>query len=172
MKAQKRKMNNLLNQLSKTSRTTHLSEFVPAWQVDLARFTNEALEGRKAFLGAILRSSHPLYLNYSEDPMEDQIPGKWIEVGKHVWRIPPEISSYVDILYRWLSYGNWLLYKSSPESPVWRFAWRGDINGIIESMVRANIQFCIYAFHDNDPWFIFLNPQYFDMSGAARDRTH
>lgn len=161
-------MNVLLEQLAKTCRMTRLSESIPAWQASLARPTGEAIEGRKAFLAGLLRSRHELCLSYSEDPQEDGVPGQWIPLGKHVWRVPQEISNHVDLLYRWLCYGDWVLYKPSGEARLWRFVWNSLAETVIESLVRADIRFCIYSFHDNDPWFIFLNPTHFEITGMPR----
>ena len=130
---------------------------LPAWEIGSSwRRSREADACKQQILDLVLRNSQVLILDYSESPFEDSLEGDWEELAKGIWVVPSDVRSTP--LYHWLLKGNWALYSclGSLKKP-WIFGTHRKPKQVLEELRKENIEFCLYSFHDNDPWFLFLN---------------
>jgi hypothetical protein len=115
-----------------------------------SRDTIEKIE--ENIISNIIISTAMLHLQYSENPLEDGISGQWKCIDSDFWAVPSDVN--VSELIKWLYFGNWVIYeKRNVNSDVWRMPSVSEPAKIVESVLDFGIQWALYSFHDNSPWF-------------------
>lgn len=102
----------------------------------------------------LLVSEERLFLEYGEDPLDDDIPGEWRSIDKGIWIVPDTVRIRFDVFARWLNCGNWVLYLSS-QDVSFRLGSTIEANTVLRKMDSEMVYFCISSYYDNDPWFIY-----------------
>lgn len=108
---------------------------------------------RRRLLAEVLRCFPGSYLDYGEDPVAEGLRGGWRRASPRAgaaWVIPHEAD--LEELYGWLYLGNWTIYGAETDDPrivellgagpPWTELWN-----------RTSVQFVLFAYHDNDPWY-------------------
>lgn len=126
-------------------------------QLGLRRSSAQYRQQKKQLLAKFLCEFSGCYLDYSENPIDDGLPGQWERAGDIRWMVPADVA--VGDFYEWLYLGNWGLFKLETglglDDPIGLVA-----NGpeeIIDTMRRNGVVAYLSAYHDNDPWTIAVN---------------
>ena len=99
----------------------------------------------------------PLVLMIDENPQEFDIGGSWAHAGAGTWRVPAACDLPA-LLSRVLEAGDWSLYSSHelvlPERIPDAFRVHPSE---VASFARAHgVPLLVQAFHDNDPWRLWV----------------
>lgn len=130
-----------------------------AWELVFARRSADARGQKRQFLQALRDKWPDLILQSPEDPVADEVPGTWAPFAPGFYGMPADAPT--DELLRWLNYGNWMIYRTieGDTRKPWSFQSLRKPQEVVKDMGASGIHFCLYAFHDNEPWFLFVNPK-------------
>ncbi len=105
-------------------------------------------------LSICLSSDLGCYLNYSANPIEDQLAGCWSRVDDDVWLV----SQTADLreLIDWLRLGNWILYLSAKPQNEPFVASVGPKFVEFGRVLTEEVPLIVAAYHDSDAWYCCL----------------
>ena len=99
----------------------------------------------------------PSFLVFDENPQEYDVGGPWAHAGERTWSIPPDCD--VDaLLSRALSVGGWCIYTCprALDASALPDAF-GAEPAVVEAFALSHaVPFLAQAFHDSDPWRVFV----------------
>ena len=98
------------------------------------------------------------YLDYSENPQDDRLPGKWEKVENGVWVVPKE-GDILESLIKFLYLGNWCLYvgNHSLKSKSIPDIFGRKPEQIISFVDENELDLYVGSFHDNNPWRVIFS---------------
>lgn len=114
---------------------------------------------RQNLLREILKEFSQVFLQYNENPVDDNLSGYWQKYGRQIWLIPQDVD--INELYNWLYLGNWFFYvlhkgQKFDQTNEQLVNFQNQLK-MLEFMKENSISFLLSAFHDNDPWFVAVN---------------
>ncbi len=99
------------------------------------------------------------YLHGSEDPVEWELAGPWVEAGPRTWVLPPAVGTAA-LLEGPLGTGAWQVYLGAHAlaSELLPDLFRGDLADALAFSERHSVPLLVDAWHDNTEWRVLLEP--------------
>jgi hypothetical protein len=110
----------------------------------------------------------PTHLVTDESPQEYDVGGVWAHAGERTWPIPAAVETR-ELFERVLVAGDWCIYACP--RPVDAAAipdgFRVEASELAEFALSHAMSFLAQAFHDNDPWRVFVESVEYERRAAA-----
>ena len=152
---------------------TRLSREHPVWEVSapwwpFSRRARRHEAVRLEMLEASVALASPTYLVVGENPQEYDVGGSWAHAQARTW-VVPEGCSVEALQSELLMLGDWALYTCpEPVDPdEIPDLFRTEAPEVAEFATAAGVPLLMEAFHDNDPWRIWLEEVSTQREAAA-----
>ena len=98
------------------------------------------------------------YLDYSENPQDDGVPGNWEKTENGLW-VVPKANDILESFIKFLYLGNWSLYVGNRllESKNFPNVFSSEPEQIINFVDANKLDMLVGSFHDDNPWRIVFS---------------
>lgn len=148
-------LTNSILQLLATHQNKDVRQRHQGQQLNIWQLSSQAIQCKEKIITTLLESSYPFFMEYSESPIDNEIPGNWQQFSTNVWQIDSNLTTAN--FFKWSYLGGWLLYIT--EKPVispWPNIFKDEPIQLEQFFTEHNIPIVITSFWDDIDWTIFI----------------